>query len=219
MSAQSLRTMPIKSSLETPTNHEAISGAVTPGSVLVPDHPPVAPVPPAPPNWTAVAAIIISIGTLLKTLWTDWRTWRHAKAADFETHYGSPVRNGLRDFESKLKTLRSFTFASPRSADDMKSEIDPLRAEWEDASIEVANLLGEVDGFNSLYEADWRAAFEENCARAETALENLVSAATTGEQVISGAQIALDAYKCAIVEVRGRLDRQSRANKNMRGRP
>lgn len=167
------------------------------------EHPPVQ-------NWTAIAAITISIATFLKSLYSDWRTSKAKDLAAFDTQYGSPVRNGLRQFEQKLRTLRVFTLASGKGINELKEEIDELRASWEDAALEISELLSEVDSSGVLIECDWEYCFQQFTNKADTDLQSISGDDITDIAIFQArADSALNHYKAGVNEIRMRLQLQS----------
>jgi hypothetical protein len=182
----------------------------TAATTEVPATPPVQiPADPSPPNWTAIVAIFISIIALLKSFWTDSRTNNSQKAAAFEVQYGSAVRDGLRAFEKKISTLRSFSLRPAKPIEDLKSEINEIQYDWIGAADELSIVLGEIDGAIDLVEPGWKACFDRYAASAETTLQSISHVSVdTDIKFMAKAEGAMDEYRNGITEIRKRLQKQ-----------
>jgi hypothetical protein len=172
---------------------------------------------PNPPNWTAIVAIVLSIFTLLKSLWTDFRTKGSQKAAAFETQYGSAVRDELRIFEKKIRTLRSFALRPAKGIAELKTEIGDVQHEWIAAADDLSTVLAEIDTAIDLIETGWKACFENFATRAETTLQSISHASVDNElKFMAKAEKAMDEYRNGVAEVRRRLQKQRDSYSNVK---
>jgi len=182
----------------------------TAATTEVPTTPPVQiPADPSPPNWTAIAAIFISIFTLLKSFWTDSRTKGSQEATAFEAHYGSAVRDGLRAFEKKINTLRSFSLRPAKPIADLKLELNEMQYDWIGAADELSIVLGEIDGAIDLVESGWKACFDRYAENAETILQSISHVSVDNDiKFMAKAEGAMHEYRNGITEIRRRLQIQ-----------
>lgn len=166
----------------------------------------------AAPNWVAVAALILSVLTLLKTFYADYRTIRRNTRDEFERHIGGAVRSGLREFDQRLKTLRSFCLTNPADIADQILDAGNNLPNWLSAMYDLGRLLDEVDERNDLISPGWAIRFKVHSDRAEVAMIAMTEASVkTAEELRILANEAYDTLKCGIAEVRTSLRQQERS--------
>lgn len=185
-------------------------GNATQASTVVATPPAVASKPDDGPNWAAVFALIISVITFVKTLYSDFRASRAKRLAKFETDYGTPIRTGLRAYEKTIKTLRVFSLASNKSADELKTEIEKYRTTWIDGAYEISRLLAEADSSGTLTDGGWSDCWTVKTDEAEALMIELTDPATATQlEIASLAKRALTELEVAIAESRRSLRDQA----------
>jgi hypothetical protein len=163
---------------------------------------------PAPPNWTAIVAIILSFFALVKSFFTDRRATKNQKANSFEANYGNLVRDALREFEKNIKDLRSFSYRSEKTVEQLRLEITDLRGDWISAADDLILALDELKHCE-LVEPNWVGAFTHFASRAENYLESLSDVdVDTKEKLQRKAKNAYEAYKDGVTALRSRLQKQ-----------